>query len=417
MKKIKVMTISDMPFSVSGVAHQTKIFIESLLKTGEFEIVSLGGLLKHDNYNPIKTKEYGDAWITYPVDKFGTPDIVRTVIKMHKPDVLWFMTDPRYFEWLWAIEDEIRPLMPMVYYHVWDNHPAPLFNKPYYDSTDKIVTISKVTDEIVSEVSPETDREYLPHSVHSEVFKAHTDEVVDKLRTDNLKEDKDKFIFFWNNRNARRKLAGTVIYWFGKFLDEVGHDKAKLIMHTEPHDPNGPNLTDILSRFGLDKGQVSFSTTKMPPEQLAMMYNLSDCTINISDAEGFGLSTLESLSCERPVIVNKTGGLKEQITDGKCEFGVGIDPASQIIVGTQNVPYIYEDRVAERDFVAALKKMYEMSPEDRRELGRKGRAHVVKNYNFESIVKRWPELIKEVHKKYGSWDTRKGYALWKLKEV
>jgi glycosyltransferase involved in cell wall biosynthesis len=61
--------------------------------------------------------------------------------------------------------------------------------------------------------------------------------------------------------------------------------------------------------------------------------------------------------------------------------------------------------------------MYEMSPEDRRELGRKGRAHVVKNYNFESIVKRWPELIKEVHKKYGSWDTRKGYALWELKEV
>lgn len=37
-----------------------------------------------------------------------------------------------------------------------------------------------------------------------------------------------------------------------------------------------------------------------------MMYNMSDVTVNISDAEGFGLSCLESLACEVPVIVNMT---------------------------------------------------------------------------------------------------------------
>jgi hypothetical protein len=34
-------------------------------------------------------------------------------------------------------------------------------------------------------------------------------------------------MFFWNNRNARRKQSGSLLYWFKEFLDEVGHDKAK----------------------------------------------------------------------------------------------------------------------------------------------------------------------------------------------
>ena len=61
------------------------------------------------------------------------------------------------------------------------------------------------------------------------------------------------------------------------------------------------------------------------------MYKAADFTINISDAEGFGLATLESLSCGTPIIVNMTGGLQEQVTDGKNSFGFGIEPASKTV--------------------------------------------------------------------------------------
>ena len=54
-------------------------------------------------------------------------------MQKERPDVLWFMTDPRFYGWLWEIENEVRTHMPMVYYHVWDNYPYPHFNKPYYD--------------------------------------------------------------------------------------------------------------------------------------------------------------------------------------------------------------------------------------------------------------------------------------------
>ena len=41
-KKIKILTISDHPLSLSGVGTQTRYVIESLLKTGRFEVISLG---------------------------------------------------------------------------------------------------------------------------------------------------------------------------------------------------------------------------------------------------------------------------------------------------------------------------------------------------------------------------------------
>ena len=128
-KKINVLTLGYMPLSTSGVGLQTKYVIEALLKSGKFEVFSLGGAIKHPHYKIIKTEQWGEDWKILPVEKFGTKELVRSVIWKEKPDILWFMTDPRFWGWLWDIENEIRPNMPMVYYHVWDNYPYPLYNK------------------------------------------------------------------------------------------------------------------------------------------------------------------------------------------------------------------------------------------------------------------------------------------------
>ena len=52
-----------------------------------------------------------------------------------------------------------------------------------------------------------------------------------------------------------------------------------------------------------------------------------------------------------------TGGLQEQVTDGKNWFGVGIEPASKAIIGSQQIPWIYEDRLSGEDVVNALYKI------------------------------------------------------------
>ena len=417
-EKIKIFVIADHPFSPSGVGVQTRYMIEPLLKTGKFSFICFGGAIKHKDYSPQKLDQWGDDLVIYPVDGYGTQEAVRSIIRTERPDMLWFMTDPRFFPWLWEIEDEIRSLIPMVYYHVWDNYPYPQFNNVWYESTDAIATISKVTSDIVQNVSPTVWERYIPHSVDTKVFKdlSKTDKQVKELKENNP-YCKDKFICFWNNRNARRKQSGTLIYWFKDFLDQVGHDNATLVMHTDPNDTHGQDLIGMIEDLELNNGQVQFSTDKLPPEHLAVMYNMADVTINIADAEGFGLATLESLACETPVLVNMTGGLQEQVTDGEHWFGVGIEPASKAIIGSQNVPYIYEDRINKQDFLDALTKLYNMSDKEREDLGRAGRKHVLKNYNFDNYGQSWVDFMLEVHEKFGSWDTRKNYTPWEIVEI
>jgi len=244
-KKIKVLTISDHPLSPSGVGTQTRYVIEALLKTGNFEFNCLAGAMKHNSYKPVKTEEWGDKWIIYPVNGYGNPEIIRSLLQSFKPDILWFMTDPRFFTWLWEMEDEIRCHVPLVYYHVWDNLPYPTFNKNYYDSCDVIATISKVTDDIVKTVSPDVESHYLPHSVDTDVFKP-LDRATIASHRERAGIKPDQKLFFWNNRNARRKQSGSLIFWFKEFLDKVGHDKATLIMHTNPKDEAGQDLEGLM---------------------------------------------------------------------------------------------------------------------------------------------------------------------------
>jgi len=420
-KRIKVLTLGDMPLSTSGVGNQTKYVIEALLKSDKFDVFSLGGAVKHPQYKTILTEEWGERWKILPVDQFGTKEMVRSVVWKEKPDIIWLMTDPRFWGWLWEMDTEIRQNIPIVYYHVWDNYPYPKFNKKFYESNDVIVSISKLTNDIVKNVAPEVELHHIPHAVNLEVFKKLDDEIIDKLREENKGPDgrslADRFVVLFNSRNARRKHSGTLVFWFKEFLDKIGHENAVLLMHTEPTDPNGPDLMQIVADLDLDKGQVLFSRDKIDEQRIATLYNLADVTVNISDAEGFGLSCLESLACETPAVVHKTGGLQEQITDGVNEFGVGIEPSSRQVVGSQLVPYVMEDRLSKEDFLAAMMKMYEAGKEGRAKLGKLGREHVIKNYNFEDFNKSWVELLEAVHENHGSWKSRKNRQNWRSESL
>lgn len=413
-KKIKVLTLSDHPFSPSGVGTQTKYIIEGLLATGKYQFLSLGGAIKHQDYRPQKTEQWKDDWVLIPVDGYGNKDMIRSIMRTEKPDVIWFMTDPRFWGWLWEMENEIRPNIPMVYYHVWDNYPYPTYNRKFYLSNDHIATISKLTDDIVRTIAPEVPATYVPHAVNTEVFKRLPEADIAKFKKENLKIEDDRLVFFWNNRNARRKQSGSVIWWFAEFLKKTAK-KATLVMHTDPRDVHGQDLHAIIRELGLVNRQVLLSEQKIPPENLAYFYNAADATINISDAEGFGLATLESLACETPIIVVKTGGLQDQVRNGDQLFGIEIVPASRSVIGSQEVPFIYEDRISEEQMVSALETFANIPKETRKLVGQAGRQHVIDNFNFTDFINRWDKIITDVYEK-GVWSNRK-HKGWELKEI
>ena len=79
-KKIKVLTISDHPYSPSGVGTQTKYMMDAALKTGRYKFICIGGAMKHENYQPTKDPVYGDDLIVVPVDGYGDHDHIRSML-------------------------------------------------------------------------------------------------------------------------------------------------------------------------------------------------------------------------------------------------------------------------------------------------------------------------------------------------
>jgi hypothetical protein len=81
------------------------------------------------------------------------------------------------------------------------------------------------------------------------------------------------------------------------------------------------------------------------------------------------------------------------------------------------VPYIYEDRLSQKDFTETLKKALNVSKKAYNKMSVGGIEHVKNNYNFKNYQEEWVNLMDSIVEKHGSWETRKGYKRWHLLEV
>lgn len=420
-KKKKILMLCDHPLVPSGVGTQAKYLIEGLLATGRYSFVVFGGAVKHPDYRHQKVapEKYGDDFIVIPVDGYGDRNKMREALRREKPDLVLLFTDPRFFVWVWEMEDEIRSQCPIAYWHVWDNDPTPKYNKMFYDSTDLIVPLSLKTFGILQDMGHRNFK-YIPHAVSPEIFKPVSEEQVSEFRATHFGPHADKkFIVFWNNRNARRKMTGDVVATFAKFADKVGRENVALAMHTMVGDPEGQNIVEVAKCFNVDRNLV-ISESRVSPDVLNMFYNACDCTINIANNEGFGLATLESLMSGTPIAVHMTGGLQFQIgpwwegvkdfsdqdeltklarrsyaKNPDAFFGAPIFSSSRSCTGSQPIPYIYDDRVSHQDVVTALNHLYKMGRVERRKLGARARVWAEKTFNLKKMISDWDNALQE----------------------
>ena len=420
--KKKILWISDHPLVPSGVGSQSKYVIEGLLGTGKYRFICFGGAIKHPDYRPqkIAPEKYGDDWIVLPVDGYGDKMALRQMLALERPDAIVMFTDPRFFTWVWEMEDEVRSVCPLLYWHVWDNDPSPDFNRVLYDSTDFISALSLKTFGLLQSLEYPGERfNYIPHTLPGDLFKPLPDQEISDFRKQYLGPHADReFILFWNNRNARRKQTGDVIAGFAKFLQKSRlKGKASLMMHTGPSDPEGQDILAVARKFGIGDDLI-VSDQRLSPEDLNRIYNSVDCTINIASNEGFGLGTLESIFSGTPIIVHMTGGLQFQIGnwwEGLTDFsdqdklmqvaqkqwrsgtgtwcGVPIFSGTRSCTGSQQIPYIYDDKVSHDDVVKALVRMHGMGREKRRAMGLRSRDWALGAFNFSKMISDWDSML------------------------
>tara|TARA_Y100000114_G_scaffold157223_1_gene188148 strand:- start:154 stop:1545 length:1392 start_codon:yes stop_codon:yes gene_type:complete len=462
MAKKKILLLSDDLRMSSGVGTMSREIV--LGSIHHYDWVQVGGAIKHPDegkfvdMNESVRKETGvkDASLKIiPVSGYGSPELLRHLITTEKPDAILHYTDPRFWEFLYNMEHEIRTEIPIFYYNIWDDLPYPMWNEPFYESCDLIMNISKQTVNIVDNVrqkvpTNEWNNTYVPHGIDEKKYypvgKNHK-EWGDLLRFKRqvTQEKNYDFIVFWNNRNIRRKLPGDVILAFKTFCDMLPDDKGKkcaLIMHTQPKDPNGTDLPVVVESVCPDY-DVIFSHKKLDDKHLRYLYNLADVTINMASNEGFGLGTCESLMCGTPISVNVTGGLQDQcgfkykdklltyedyswvhsLHDEKKwkdnpdltwgEWAKPVWPSNRSLQGSIPTPYIFDDRPRFEDFAVRLKEWYDMGADEREKCGLAGHSFVMSDESMMSASAMCQNFIDHMDRAFEKWKPRNRFTVYK----
>ena len=396
----KILLLTDDIRVHSGVAQMGR---EIVFNTSHhYNWVQIAGSVKHPDKGQIQdfSKDVNEAagiedasCVLYPVDGYGTPDILREVITREKPDAIFLITDPRYFDWLFNMEEEIRAEIPIAYLNIWDDLPAPQYNEEFYESCDALFGISKQTkliNEIVlGEKANDKIIRYIPHGLDTNKFYPLTDNPLPKEK---------EFTLFFNSRNIRRKSIPDTIAAWKLFVDGLNNNQkqnVEFIIHSDAVSQHGTDLPAVINYImGEDAYTIKLSSKKVHHEILNQMYNNADCVIQISSAEGWGLALTEALLTGTPIIANTTGGMQDQMRfeeRGKWytnnvnlpsnqfgtlkkhgEWAFPVYPQAMSIVGSPRTPYIYDSRCDFRDVAARIDEVYRMSSEERQERGKAG---------------------------------------------
>lgn len=153
-KKKKILLLSDDLRANSGIGTMSR---ELVVNTAYYyDWVQLGAALNHPDHGKIfdisneVNQEIGvdHAYVKiYAHTGYGNQNVLREIISIERPDVILFFTDPRFWQWLFFMEDEVRRVfnIPLVYLSIWDNFPVNYWDSANYASCDGLLSISKQT--------------------------------------------------------------------------------------------------------------------------------------------------------------------------------------------------------------------------------------------------------------------------------
>lgn len=457
----KILLLSDDIRFTSGISTMAK---EIVIGTSHrFNWVNVGAAINHPDQGKkldVSQDTNNLAGITdssvfiYPTSGYGTQELIRMFIDLEKPDAIMFFTDPRYWIWLFQMENEIRRKIPMIYLNIWDDLPAPLYNKSYYESCDTLLAISKQTKNINEMVLGEKAKDkiikYVPHGINQDVFYPITKDMKEEydkvlaMKARYFGENIPEFVILYDARNIRRKCTSDLIAAYSLFCESIGKEKAKkcsLLLHTQRVDENGTDLPAVVDLLcDPEYVRVVFSEYRYSPQEMNHLFNVADVTALVSSNEGWGLSITEGMMCGKPFIATVTGGMQDQMRfeDEKGEWlkltkdfpsnhygtykkhgkwAFPCYPTNSSIVGSIPTPYILDDRADFRDIAKQMEKVYNLSPEEKKEIGEAARAWVTSDESMMSAEWMCKNVIDAVEETFEKWKPRKNYEFIKVEKL
>jgi glycosyltransferase involved in cell wall biosynthesis len=452
----KILMLSDDIRTHSGVGCQARNII--LNSAHHFNWVNIGGAVKHPDkgkgfdLSAEVNKQIGikDSDVKVIASEgYGDAHLLRSVMVQEKPDAIVHFTDPRYWIWMYQMENEIRQQCPLVFYTIWDDVPYPMYNREFYRSEDMLLGISKQTVNIVKNVLKDHPKEdwavqYVPHGIDENKFFPVINNFEFEAFKDNILDKKEyDFVVLWNSRNIRRKNAPDIILSWRTFLDQLPKEKAKkciLLMKTDPVFEHGTDLPKVVETICDPKiHNVKIIDKRFEEKELNYLYNCSDAHMFMTDNEGWGLGLTESLTAGRMIIAPVQGGMQDQMrfedengdwidfstehpsnADGKykkCgEWAMPLFPKTRSVKGSPLTPYIFSSQVTIEDAAIALMKVYKMGPEERQRRGMAGRKWILSDESKFTAKGMGQGFIDNLDKLLKEWKPQPRFRVIKIDE-
>jgi glycosyltransferase involved in cell wall biosynthesis len=188
--------------------------------------------------------------------------------------------------------------------------------------TERYIVLSQYLAGVVAENGRDRSAVIPIYGVNTERFRPVSPEQKAALR-ERLGLPKDIFIIFFSSRIAPEKDTESLLR-AACILLERGHEFLLL------------NLSGGYQAF-LQKAEsdglrnwVRAMDAVHPVHDLPAYYQAADLCVQVSLEEGLGLSPLEALACEVPVIATDVGGLRETVLDGETGLRVPVGDAQAL---------------------------------------------------------------------------------------
>ncbi len=406
-----ILIISNSPLHPSGVAGQCRHIVKQLWREGYDLHVIAYSLLTAPPPREFHTWPDGEQVSIYHTklehEQFRDMPLLTDLIARHKPACLILFDDPRRFQPLLDHSSFIRSKMPMLFITVWDTYLLPHeqgiqhFNRPIYDNFDALACISKQTEWFCRRVyekryGDQRDDDdqpiisYVGHGSCPDTFRPLPvdDAGLVELRKVVYKDRDYDFCALMVNQNMlRKKFPDLIEAWriFYEGLPPAEASRCCLLLKTFVSGQFGTNLDQVIAAIA-PRHNVMLLASIVDEKAMNEIYNLADVVVNISNAEGFGLSVNEGMLAGKPVIVNVTGGLFDQCgfvdKDGHAvpwtpttkarwqdlrwgEWAIPLSNHRTIIGSPMGTPYLYDENCSIDDVATALRLCHAMTPEMR----------------------------------------------------
>ena len=439
MKKKKILFCSEATFLNTGYATYTREILNYLHGTGKYELAELACYATNNDPRAknIPWKFYGASlpdnapeeqkrnYASNPSNQFGQ-FAFETVCLDFLPDVVCDIRD------FWMLDFEERS--PFRKYYKWCIMPtvdaAPQARQWIYtyQNADACLTYSDWAGEVLKRQSGNKIN-YLgssPPSAHA-AYKPCEDK-------NSIKEyygiDPSKKIIGTVMRNQRRKLYPDLFEAFRKFLDLVeDSDKYLLYCHTSYPDM-GWNIPELLQQYNLSSkvlftyvcgesnspfpsffkgsaavspftGRLTASLSNVKQgvsyENLSSIINMFDIYVQYANCEGFGLPQVEAAACGVPVMATDYSAMESVI---RQLGGIPIKPKAkykEMETGCMRA-------VPDNDLAAEkLVEFFNMSEEERKNLGNKHRENFLKHFQWDKSGSVWESYFDSITEGSEDW--------------